>query len=351
MLFFWIFVLLASFYLLARISDDHFVVSLEELAQKYKLSSDMAGATLMAIGSSAPELFVSLAALIKPGDHAIVGVGTIVGSALFNILVIVGVAASVKRSVVTWQPVVRDSIFYTLSIILLMWFFGDGKVGIIESLVLLGSYGVYILVVLYWRQFFPYEDDADSNSGEEEGDSNDEEGMLDYFHKKMDRVLAFIFPSNEHPYYVFWVSIFYIGLLSWVLVESAVAIAHLLNIPEAIIALTILAVGTSIPDCIASYVVAKKGKGGMAISNAIGSNIFDILVGLGLPIFLVLFFTGNGVEVATKELEVSTALLFASVIATAFVLWWRKWVIDYKTGYFLIGLYFTYFAWAAWQVL
>lgn len=75
--------LLISFYLLAVVCDRYFVDSLDRIAKQLKMNSDMAGATFMAIGSSAPELFVSLIALFKPGNEAL-GAGTIVGSALFN---------------------------------------------------------------------------------------------------------------------------------------------------------------------------------------------------------------------------------------------------------------------------
>ena len=87
------FALIASFYLLAEISDRYFIPALDKIAHRFNMSHDMAGATLMAIGSSAPELFVAIIALLKPGDHSAIGVGTIVGSALFNLLVIIGASA------------------------------------------------------------------------------------------------------------------------------------------------------------------------------------------------------------------------------------------------------------------
>ena len=88
--------LLLSFYLLAKVCDDYFVESLDEIAKKLKLSSDAAGATLMAVGSSAPELFVAIIAVIRPGDHEQIGMGTIVGSAMFNLVVITGVVGLIK---------------------------------------------------------------------------------------------------------------------------------------------------------------------------------------------------------------------------------------------------------------
>ena len=119
-LIFYLLALLVSFYLLAIICDRYFVVSLDKIAIKLKMNSDMAGATLMAVGSSAPEFFVSLMALFRPGNEAL-GAGTIVGSALFNILVIIGASAIVRKAFIAWQPIIRDTIFYSLSILLLLY--------------------------------------------------------------------------------------------------------------------------------------------------------------------------------------------------------------------------------------
>jgi len=146
-----IFLLLVSFYLLARICDKYFVESLDKIAHKLKMSSDMAGATLMAAGSSAPELFVAIIALLKPGGHEDIGTGTIVGSALFNILVIVGASAvAIKKAILSWQPVVRDTVFYSFSIIMLIAAFRDGKIDFIEALMFVGLYAIYLLAVAKW---------------------------------------------------------------------------------------------------------------------------------------------------------------------------------------------------------
>ena len=260
LIFFWLAVLVISFYLLAYFIDEYFVCSLEKISARLKLSSDMAGATLMAIGSSAPELCVSFFALIRPGNHAIIGLGTIVGSALFNLLVITAACGFAGKSKIQWQPMLREGIFYTLSIFLLFAAFYNDSLGYFEALLFLLLYGVYIFFVLYWMHFFPYEEQV---SYEEDSESKS------YF-------LSFLFPKAEHYYRVFFISIVYISVLSWLLVESAVAISYLLNISESFIALTVVAVGTSIPDLISSYVVAKRGKSSMAISNAVGSNIFQL---------------------------------------------------------------------------
>ena len=77
--------LLVSFYLLAQVCDEYFIKSLDQIAKRFKMSPEAAGATLMAVGSSAPELFVAIIALVRPGGHEAIGMGTIVGSALFLI--------------------------------------------------------------------------------------------------------------------------------------------------------------------------------------------------------------------------------------------------------------------------
>ena len=115
MLIVYIAILLVAFYLLAVICEDYFVPALDEISKRLKLSSDVAGATFMAVGSSAPEFFTSVFAVLKPGDHADIGAGTIVGSAIFNILVIIGASVIFRQAKLTWQPIVRDMIFYAIS--------------------------------------------------------------------------------------------------------------------------------------------------------------------------------------------------------------------------------------------
>lgn len=345
-------IMLASFYLLAIVCDRYFVYSLDQIAQKLKMNSDMAGATLMAVGSSAPELFVSFIALFKPGNESI-GAGTIVGSAIFNVLVIIGAAAMVRKAFIAWQPIVRDVLFYSLSIILLVVSFWDGKITLMEASLFLILYILYIFAVLKWRKIMPYK--------EESSDPTDflDKGIKKESHNKniisralngINIVMDFIFPNKKRYWLNFFLSIFFIAGLSWVLVESAVISAEILGIPAVIIGLTVLAAGTSIPDLISSVIVARQGRGGMAISNALGSNIFDILIGLGLP-WAIITAGGRIVPVVTENLTNSIILLFATVIAILAFLIAKKWHIGKFAGVSLISLYIIYLAWNIWQVI
>lgn len=343
-------VLILSFYLLAIACDRYFVGSLDKISERLKLSSDVAGATLMAVGSSAPEFFVVVFALFRPGGHGEIGAGTIVGSALFNVLVIIGAAAIVKKAVLTWQPVVRDTLFYVLAISALLFTFQDGRVVLWEAGLLLGLYIAYIIAVVNRKKLLPYKD-VEKLEEIEEKTSKKKKGILGKVLQPFDFLLDKIFPKPEKYISVFLLSILVISGLSYLLVESAVHISVILNIPASIIALTVLAAGTSIPDLLSSMVVAKQGRGDMAISNAIGSNIFDILFALGAVWFFYLLFTGGEVVVSTENLVSSVILLFATVVVIFFLLLVRKWKIGHRAGYFLIALYLAYVGWAIMQVV
>ena len=174
--------------------------------------------------------------------------------------------------------------------------------------------------------------------------------VQNFFESKKNAIIEKFFPSSKKYYLTFIISILIIAGLSWVLVESAIKMSAILGIPEAIVALTVLAIGTSVPDTISSVIVAKQGRGGMAISNAIGSNIFDILIGLGVPWLVFLAINGGTIPVSTENLYGSVVLLFATVFVIFFLFILRRWKIGHKSGYFLIILYVLYLIWAIYSL-
>jgi len=341
--------LLVSFYALHRVTDLYFVPSLEIISKRLRMTSDIAGATLMAMGSSAPELFTSLLALIKGMEYASLGAGTIVGSAIFNVLVIIGASVILHQSLLTWQPVVRDLLFYILSIVLLYWVFQDGVITFQESVYFVVFYVIYLVALPVWRYILPYEDQADSTSNlvrEEEKSFEKKYQIYFIILKPVDMICDLVIPSvAKYPrlYLItFGASILLIVAVRWVLVEAGVMLATTLGVPDAIIGLTILAVGTSVPDLIASMVVARQGKGDMAVSNAIGSNIFDILVGLGVVWMIMIYVHGESITISTDNLGGSIMLLMATVASLLFLLLVQRWRIGRKSGMVLIGLYCVY---------
>lgn len=330
--------MLVCFYLLAIVCDEYFVDSLEQIAARFKLNDDVAGATLMAIGSSAPELFTAMIALTKAGAEN-VGAGTIVGSAIFNILVIIGVSAYVAKSQLSWRPVLRDLLVYVLSILVLLYTFKDGVITRSEAVVYVAIYALYILLLSQWSKWFRDPERAENPADGPEEEEPESKGILS-------RAIGLLFPKREKYGWVFLISILLIGVLSWVLVELAVNLATALGIPNVIIALTILAAGTSVPDMLSSVIVARQGKGGMAVSNAVGSNSFDILVGLGLPWLVYILVMQKNVVVSTENLYSSIMLLFFTVVALLFLLIAQQFRIGRRSGFVLLVLYAGYLVYA-----
>ena len=341
--------LLLAFYGLHKVTDLYFVESLELIAKRLRMTSDVAGATLMAMGSSAPELFTSLLALVKGIQHSNLGAGTIVGSAIFNILVIVGASVMIRQAVLTWQPVIRDLSFYILSILLLYYVFLDGLITLPEAWCFIGFYVVYLIALPLWKKLLPYQDQVGDTAPlmkAEEDAAKRRHPLLFLLLSPIDYALSWTIPSvGRHPklYLVtFFASIAMIAALSWVLVEAGVVLAEALGVPGAIIGLTILAAGTSVPDLMASIVVARQGKGDMAVSNAVGSNIFDILICLGLVWLVMIYVLGQPIPISTENLNSSIVLLLATVASLLVLLVLQRWRIGRKAGLLLIAMYVLY---------
>ena len=136
---------------IAIVCDDFFVASLEKICEVLRLSDDVAGATFMAAGSSAPELASSAMSLINPNAGSEIGVGTIVGSAIFNILVIIGatVCATGNTLKLDWKPITRDCFFYAAAIAGIVGTFAGGRVDWWEGGVYVAFYATYIVTMMY----------------------------------------------------------------------------------------------------------------------------------------------------------------------------------------------------------
>lgn len=334
-----------SVYLLALLTEGFFIKSLDVISRRARLPNDVAGATLMAVGSSAPELAIAMIALIIPGDHADVGIGAIVGSALFNVLVIPGIAAIVRPLKVGLPAITRDSLFYAVSLLLLLWVFWDGTITAYEAALFLACYAVYIAVLYLWSRRITGPGPTGINTELPSTPHYAGVSVLTGLTLKINQVFGILMPDAGRQYLrTFLVSIALITGLSWILVHNGIAFADAVGITPLVVALTILAGGTSVPDLISSIVVARQGRGDMAVSNAVGSNIFDILVGLGLPWLIIILLTRTPVGVDTAGLLVSTLLLVASVILLYFFMI-SKLTLSRREGVALVILWIAYVIW------
>ncbi|KAM6229668.1 sodium/potassium/calcium exchanger 2 isoform 1-T2 [Porphyrio hochstetteri] len=486
------------FIALAIVCDEFFVPSLTVITEKLTISDDVAGATFMAAGGSAPELFTSLIGVFI--SHSNVGIGTIVGSAVFNILFVIGMCALFSREILnlTWWPLFRDVSFYIVDLILLIIFFLDNLIMWWESLTLLTAYFCYVTFMKFnvqveeWVKKFLNRNkvekvttaDADGKSPNA-GDKDDQTlttkprlqrggssaslhnslmrnsifqlmihtldplaeelgsyGNLKYYdtmteegkfkerasilhkiakkkcqvedserqngaanHEKSAKVeVAVTPPSDSGPVqngiahnieeeneededqplslawpdtprkqltyllvlpivFPLWVSlpdvrkprsrrffpITFFGSISWIaffsylMVWWAHQVGETIGISEEIMGLTILAAGTSIPDLITSVIVARKGLGDMAVSSSVGSNIFDITVGLPLPWLLYAVITSFApVTVSSNGLFCAIVLLFIMLLFVILSIAFCKWRMNKFLGFLMFGLYFVF---------
>ncbi len=333
--------ILVSVFVLAVATDKFFIPSLDEISRRLKLSDEVAGASLMAIGSSAPELAIALMALFTDGGaHSDVGIGTIVGSAVFNILVITGVSAAVAGGLhIHIFAVGRDIVYYLISILYLGLVFFDGHVSLIEAILGLAGYVVYMGVLIVWKYLAPDEDDEEEAEPESEPERQKVAGWH-HLESLVETILRRITGAPEKNFvWAFVVSIALIVALSYVLVESTIIFSTGIGIPPVIVALTLLAAGTSAPDLMASVDVAREGRGGMAVANAVGSNTFDLLVGLALPWTIALSILGlSGIDVGTGDLWVSIGILVATTLILAVFLTSKR-ELSRREGIVLLLLY------------
>jgi len=141
--------LIYMFVALAIVCDEFFVPSLGVIIEKLEISEDVAGATFMAAGGSAPELFTSLIGVFFSRNN--VGIGTIVGSAVFNILFVIGMCAIFSKTALelTWWPLFRDVSFYSIDLVVLILVFRDGFIIWWEALILFILYIMYVLFMKF----------------------------------------------------------------------------------------------------------------------------------------------------------------------------------------------------------
>lgn len=266
--------------------SKRFAEASSNIGDYLKLSRSVKGATFDAIAGSLPELLVALFSVIFFKEFEI-GIATIAGSALFNLLVIPGicvlvapVAFKVSRDVIN-----RDGLFYIISVFVLLVLILYFKIwGLLIALILLCLYFIYVreIVVDTKRDKGKIKRPKDIRIGKE-------------------LLMGFL-------------SIIGIGIVTYFLVKYSIEFANALGVSSIIIAFTIIAAATSIPDTIISVVNARKGNIDDATSNVFGSNIFDIFVGLGLPLLIYSLIVGP-VNIVFDQLEIVLGLLGATILS------------------------------------
>lgn len=281
--------------LLLFVGAEGLVRASASLALRAGLSRLMVGLTIVAFGTSSPELVVSIeAALTGQGD---LSVGNVVGSNTFNIGVILGLTALLCPIPVRRQIVKLDAPLALGAALLLVVLLLDGALGRVEGALLFTGILAYISmnVVLAWRQ-------GDTSSG----NSDDAPNATVSRHWGID--LAIIVGG-----------LVVLVLGSRLLVEHAVSLANDLGISEAVIGLTIVAAGTSMPELATSLVAAIRKQSDIAIGNVVGSNVFNVLGILGLA-SLVSPLSAPGISTVDYVTMIVFTLLIIPLLVTGRVL-------------------------------
>jgi cation:H+ antiporter len=293
---------------------EYLVRGASNLATAAGVSPLVVGLTVVAFGTSSPELSVSVMSAYK--GQADLALGNVVGSNIFNVLFILGISAMIVPLVVA-QQLVRFDVPVMIGVSILLFVMGmDGLIGRLDGIVL--SIGVVAYTVFLIRQS-RRESNAEVKAEYDKEFSGDKKSG-------MGKNIAFL---------VIGLAALMLGS-KW-LVDSAVAIAQSFGVSELVIGLTIVAAGTSMPEVATSVVAAIRGERDIAVGNVVGSNIFNILCVLGLSSIV----SPAGIEVSSAALKFDIPVMLAVAVACLPV-FFSDFRIGRGNGVAFMGFYIAY---------
>lgn len=300
--------LIVGFVMLIK-GADWFVEGAAGIARKFGIPQLVVGLTIVAMGTSAPEAAVSITAALK--GNAGISIGNVVGSNIMNIFVILGLSA-VIIAIAIQESTIKYEIPYLLfiSIIFLIMGYTGGTITLLEGIVL------WALFILYLAYLFRL---AKKGSDEEE-------------------------EENRSPLFLLLSGIVGAVIIVWgsnITVDSATAIAKMIGLSESFIGLTIVALGTSLPELVTSVTAAKKGNADIAIGNIVGSNIFNILFVIGTTALII------PIPFAANFLIDSAIAIFAAILLWICVFKTKK--LTRTSGIIMLLCYGAYFVYLLMQ--
>ncbi|MBQ8457222.1 MAG: calcium/sodium antiporter [Prevotella sp.] len=290
---------------------DRLTEGASALARRMNVSEIIIGLTIVAAGTSAPELFVSLVSALKGTPD--MAIGNVVGSNTMNAMLIVGCAAVVAPMSISRNTVRKDIPFAVAASVLLPLLTIDAAIGRIDGIILLAGFAAFMYYTL-----------SQAKAGETA-------------------------PSDETKMQNPWLSVFFVvlGLAllvigSNIFVDSASRVAYALGLSEAVVGLTIVAGGTSLPELATSVVAARKGQSAIAIGNVIGSNVFNILMILGLT-----------ATISPMQIQGITHIDLLMMLGSIVMVWLfsrTKYTVERWEGALLAVVYIAYVCWLLSQV-
>ena len=279
------------------------------LARRMQMSEMMIGLTIVAAGTSAPELFVSVVSALKGTPD--LAVGNVVGSNTMNSMLIVGTAALVAPMVISRSTVRKDIPFAIAASVLLLVLCMNGDLTRIDGLLLLAGFAAFMGYTLKNAKNQDYENRPLIQ--DETSKSNWKNILLVLW-----GLVGLVIGSN-------------------VFVDHASSLAYALGISEGVVGLTVVAGGTSLPELATSVVAARKGQSAIAIGNVIGSNVFNILFILGLT-----------ATISPLQIEGITTIDMAVMLVSIVMVWLfsrTRYTVERWEGAVLVAGYLIYLAW------
>ncbi|MFQ6739435.1 MAG: calcium/sodium antiporter [Alphaproteobacteria bacterium] len=286
---------------------DILVKGAVRVAQKLKISPLLIGIVLVGFGTSTPELITTFLAIFQTPPATGLAVGNIIGSNIVNILLVLGLTAAISPVLVNKKSFRRDGIFLALSGLLLAFCLILGVINFWMGLVMVATLIGYVLYSYYQERNMPQTPDNDAYTGP----------ML---HAVLTTILG--------------IAMTLLGA-RW-LVNSSVAIATMFGVPDTIIGLTVIAVGTSLPEIATSIIASIQHHNEIAFGNIVGSNIYNALFILG---FVALF---KPIQIPAN-LEISFAIMAA--VTLVMLLFGRMGRVSRIGGFLLLLGYAGYLYW------
>ena len=300
-----IILLLVGFVFLIK-GADLFVEGASDLATKLKIPAMIIGLTIVAFGTSAPEAAVCVSSALS-GSNAI-AISNVIGSNIFNMLAVIGITAIMYKIDITRDSLRQDfPILLLSSILLLVFIFTGSQISRVEGIILLALIIAYVafLIIKARRQ--------------------SDKMPVGTTHLTMPQIAIYIL-----------VGIIGIVIGGDLVVNSAKEIALSVGMSETLVGLTIVSIGTSLPELITSITAAYNKKTDIAIGNAIGSNIFNILLILGL--------TNTISPIKTTNIMFIDTLIMIVIVIITYILAYDKSDFNRKDGIILVGLFIVYMA-------
>jgi len=325
MLLIWSIIFIVSMVVLVK-GADWLLSSAEKIGLAAGLSPFIVGVTIVGIGTSFPELVSCLAAVLK-GVTEIVPANAI-GSNIANILLVVGLSAVIgRRLVVTKSLIDLDLPLLAIGTVLLLGVVWDRQVTFYESLLLIVTYGIYLLYTVLHK-----EEDNSMETAEILPDRQTRRKHIVLPKKKnISR------PKIAAKDFIFLVAgIIGLTLGAKYLIDSVIKLSELLNIGTGVIAITAVALGTSLPELLVSIKAAWQKKSEVALGNIFGSNVFNSLIVIGIPgLFKTLSLDGQTFSIGVPVMALTTLLFVISGISRRIHIW---------EGAFYLSLYIFFIA-------